>query len=244
MTTLARIFRHPIKSHGRERLERVTLAAGETMPLDRRWAVAHEAAKLEGGGWAPCANFSRCSKAPGLMAIESEMRGDRIALRHPDLGEIEIDPDTEGDRLIEWTRPLIPEGRAASAALVRADEAGWTDSPFPSISIGSLVTHRCIEQRMGRELAIERWRTNLWIEGLAPWEEFDWIRRHVRIGTATFEIVERTDRCMATTANPETGRRDADTLAALGTWDHQDMGVRAICVEGGEIALGDPVSVP
>ena len=239
---LAEIFRHPIKSHGRERLERVTLEAGRTMPFDRLWAVAHEAARLEGTGWAPCANFSRGSKAPGLMAIESEMRGRRVALRHPELGEIEIDPDTEGDRLIEWTRPLIPEGRAASAAVLRAEETGFTDSPFPSISIASLVTHRCIEQRMERDLAIERWRTNLWIEGAAPWEEFDWVGKRIRIGAAEFEVMERTERCMATTANPQTGRRDADTLAALGTWDHQDMGVRAVCTGGGEIALGDTVA--
>ena len=241
---LAGIFRHPIKSHGRERLERVALEAGRTMPLDRRWAVAHEAARLEGGAWAPCANFSRGSKAPGLMAIESEMRGERVALRHPDLGEIEIDPDTEGDRLVEWTRPLIPEGRARSAAVIRAEGQGMTDYPDSALSLGTLATHAEIERRMGRELAIERWRINLWIEGAEPWEEFGWADRTLRIGAARFEIGARIERCMATTANPETGRRDADTLGALNEgFGHRDMGVYAMCVDGAEVALGDPVAL-
>jgi uncharacterized protein YcbX len=46
---LAQIWRHPIKGHGREALPAVTLSAGATLPFDRAWAVAHEAARLEAG---------------------------------------------------------------------------------------------------------------------------------------------------------------------------------------------------
>jgi uncharacterized protein len=45
---LAHIVRHPIKSHGREEMGRVTLTAGACLPYDRHWAVAHDAAKLTG----------------------------------------------------------------------------------------------------------------------------------------------------------------------------------------------------
>ena len=44
---------------------------------------------------------------------------------------------------------------------------------------------------------------------------------------------------MATTANPETGVRDADTLGALNSWGHQDMGVYGIVQTGGLMSLGD-----
>ena len=33
--TLARIVRHPVKAHGREELDAVTLAAGRCLPWDR-----------------------------------------------------------------------------------------------------------------------------------------------------------------------------------------------------------------
>ena len=45
------LWRHPIKSHGREALEQVTLSAGQTMPGDRVWAVAHEASKADDSVW-------------------------------------------------------------------------------------------------------------------------------------------------------------------------------------------------
>ena len=70
---LAQICRHPIKGHGRETLASVRLLAGECLPWDRHWAVAHEAAKLGDGGWIPCANFARGAKVPDLMAITSAL---------------------------------------------------------------------------------------------------------------------------------------------------------------------------
>ena len=41
------LWRHPIKSHGREALTRARLTAGATMPWDRTWAVAHDAARTD-----------------------------------------------------------------------------------------------------------------------------------------------------------------------------------------------------
>ena len=38
---LAEIWRHPIKSCGRETLTRVLLTENRTLPWDRRWAIAH-----------------------------------------------------------------------------------------------------------------------------------------------------------------------------------------------------------
>ena len=55
---------------------------------------------------------------------------------------------------------------------------------------------------------------------------------------------ERIKRCMATTANPDTGRRDADTLGALESgWDHRDFGIYGEVVTPGRVARGDAVTV-
>ncbi|EPX86915.1 MOSC domain-containing protein [Salipiger mucosus] len=238
---LASIWRHPIKSHGREPLDHVTLEAGQCLPWDRTWAVAHERSGADGSEWAPCANFSRCAKAPQLQAITARLdpAAGQITLSHPDRPGLTFDPDGDAGTFLDWVRPLMPEDRAPSARIVRARSRGMTDSDFPSVTLCNLASHRAVEQRMGRELSIHRWRGNLWLDGLAPWEEFDWIGRELRIGGATLRVRERTGRCAATMANPETGARDADTLGALKTWGHADFSVRAEVVAGGEIARGD-----
>ena len=92
--TLAEIYRHPIKGHGREALASVRLLVGECLPWDRHWAVAHEAARLE-PGWNRCVNFARGAKAPELMAITSTLdeATRTVTLHHPRRGDITFCPD-------------------------------------------------------------------------------------------------------------------------------------------------------
>ena len=242
------IWRHPIKSHGREPLDTVTLTAGQTMPGDRVWAVAHEASKADGSAWVPCANFSRGSKAPGLMAIKArldEARG-RVTLSHPRRPDLEFDPDSASDlpAFLEWERPLMPEGRAASARILRVPGRGMTDTDYPSITLCNWASHRAIEEKLGHPLSPLRWRGNIWFDLGEAWVENDWIGYDVQIGAAVLRIRERAVRCLATTANPETGVRDVDTLKVLNeSWGHQDFSLYAEVIQGGALKLGDTVKV-
>lgn len=243
---LAQICRHPIKGHGRETLASVRLLAGECLPWDRHWAVAHEAARLE-PGWNPCVNFARGAKAPEVMAITSTLdeATATVTLRHPVQGEITFRPDDPADlpRFLEWLGPLTPATRAQPVQIVKAGR-GMTDSEFPSVSILSTASLADLSARMGQDLSPHRWRGNLWLDGAAPWAEFDWIGREIRIGGAVLRIEERITRCNATKVNPETGKPDADTLAALeAAFGHQDFGVYATVIQSGAIATGDEWSL-
>lgn len=246
---LASIWRHPIKAHGAEPLDAVTLEAGRTMPWDRVWAIAHTAAKVgpETLDWAPCANFSRGAKSPRLMAIRAEVdesRG-RVRLTHPDVEPIDVDPDDpeEARTLVAWAAALASPDRPAPSFVVRARQ-GMTDSDYPTISLLNRASLAALGERMGKRLTEPRFRGNLWIEGLHAFGEFDLIGRDLRIGEARFRVSERITRCKATTADPETGLPDADTLGALRAgWGHQDFGVYLTVANGGRIAVGDAVTV-
>ena len=238
------LWRHPIKSHGRESLVATTLIAGQTMPGDRVWAVAHEMSKADSSAWSRCANFSIGSKAPKLAAINARFyeAQNSVTLSHPDQADLTFDPDGDVTAFLEWVRPLMPENRAASARIVRVPGRGMTDSDFPSVTLCNMASHRAVETQIGHDLSINRWRGNIWFDGLPEWQEFDWIGQEIRIGEVILRGRERTDRCLATTANPETGIRDADTLAALDHWGHRDFSIRAEVIRGGDIRIGDTVS--
>jgi uncharacterized protein len=238
---LAHICRHPIKAYGREELASVRLSAGQGLPFDREWAAAHEAAKLA-PGWNPCMNFTRGAKAPALMAVTARLDETvrQVTLDHPTAGEITVAPDDPADqaRLIAWADPLIPAGRARPASVVRGGVA-MTDSDFPSVSVLSLTSLAELSARMDLDLSIHRWRANLWLDGSTPWAEWGWIGQRFRLGQAVLEVVERITRCVATSVDPKTGAVHGDTLAALeSSYGHQDFGVYARVIEGGEIATG------
>ncbi|MCI2394411.1 MOSC domain-containing protein [Aliiroseovarius sediminis] len=247
MAHVAEIWRHPIKSHGREALRDVLLQAGECLPHDRHWAVAHEAAKLVEGQWAPCANFSRGSKAPLLMALSASFDADAnmVTLTHPQRPDLTINPDRAEDnaRFIEWITPLCRPERAAPDRIVKADR-GMTDTDFPSVSLINLASHKAVENHLKQELSPLRWRANLQLAGLEAWQERTWIGKTVRVGAAELEIREETTRCLATTANPRTGDRDADTLGALRQgWGHQEFGVYGYVAKPGIVRVDSPVEV-
>ncbi len=236
------LWRYPIKSHGRESLDQVALTAGQTFPWDRVWAIAHTQSDADGAEWAPCQHFSRGSKAPRLAAITARLdeTAGIVHLSHPDLPDLTVNPDQDADALLAWAGPLIPENRAQSARVVRGAQRGFTDTDFASISIMNAASHRTVQGRLGRTLEPERWRGNIWLDGLAPWEEFDWLGREIRIGTAILAVRERIVRCTHTMASTRTGLRDTDTLALLKEeWQHQDFGVYAEVIQDGDIALND-----
>ena len=177
------------------------------------------------------------------MAIEAELDEDtrRVTLSHPELGSLAFSPDDEPQAFLDWIAPLHAQSPFQPARIVRARAQGMTDSGFPSVTICNLASHRAVEEAAGRPLSIHRWRGNIWIDGLAPWEEFDLVGREIRIGEATLAVRERTGRCKATHADPGTGARDIDMLGVLQGFGHTDFSVQAEVTGGGRITTGDPV---
>ncbi|MEM9395309.1 MAG: MOSC N-terminal beta barrel domain-containing protein [Pseudomonadota bacterium] len=243
---ITEIWRYPIKSHGYERITQAHLTPGQTLPGDRLWAVLHEAARDRGPEWVSCNNFTRVAKTPALAAVSASLSDDmmQVTLTHPNRPELTFAPDTDEAAFLEWVAPLMDAGRAAPVKLIRAKGRGMTDSPDPTLSLNNHSTHRAVSQKVGMPLDIRRWRGNVWLEGLGPWEEFEWIGRSLKLGEAELKVTERITRCLATATNPKTGIRDADTLGALEEgWEHRDFGVYAVVTKPGPIQEGDTLQL-
>jgi uncharacterized protein YcbX len=245
MSSVSSIWRHPIKALGRESLTSVALNTGECLPWDRVWALAHETSKAKTGEWARCGNFHRAAGVPALMAITAEFdeATQEITLHHPDRPDLTFHPDNAPEALVAWSAPLVPSGRAQPSHVMRLEKHGYPDSAYPSVSLANTASHNQVEQHLGRDLSIHRWRSNIWFDGAKPWAEFDWVGKYIAIGNAMLRVKEAATRCMSTAANPETGQRDADTLGALEHFGHQEFSVLAEVIQDGTIALGDSVQV-
>lgn len=240
---LTRIWRYPIKGIGAEALDRVTLTAGLPLPGDRAWAVLEEGGDAT-EGWRSCRNFLRGAKGPSLMAVTARTEAGKIQLSHPDRPDIAIDPALDAAALFDWLAPIYPAERRAPAAIAKSPPEGMSDVPFASVSILNAASLRALGQKLGQDLDPLRFRGNLLIDGLAPWEEFDLVGKTLAIGDARLEIIEPITRCRATEANPATGQRDANTLAALNDgWGHQQFGVYAMVRIAGTITTTDTVTV-
>ena len=247
---VAEIWRHPIKSHGRESLMHVLLTEGKAMPWDRRWAVAHERSCFdhERPSWQPCNEFKRVAHSPGLQAIAArcDLRKQTVTLSHPKLRDLTFNPDDPGQALdfIQWVMPISHGGRLLPARLVRVPGQAMTDTSFPSISLINMNSHREVATHLGQKLSPNRWRGNLIVENIDAFAESDWVGRRVQIGAAVLEIRSAITRCSATQASTRTGERDADTLRALRALvGEAEMGVYGVVIKTGDVRTGDSVEV-
>ena len=178
------------------------------------------------------------------LGLGSTLMPGALAALAQDAETITLDPMTESARLLDWIAPLWGADLPAPRNVVHVPGQAMTDWPDPFISILGTGSLDALSEQAGAPLSPHRFRGNLWVEGWAPFEEFDLIGRTLRIGAAELEIRARITRCKATCANPETGLRDVDTLALLnGTYGHQDFGVYALVTRPGEIAAGDTVEI-
>lgn len=249
---LAHIRRHPIKSIGGEGLDSVALQAARRLPGDREWAVLTEAGERNAQAsetdgqpdrWLPKSCFLRGVSGPELQAISGGWQGDLLSLRHPSQPDLTLNPETDGDRLVEWLRPLWPADAPAPTRLVRG-AAIWTDQKWPWISILSLSSLAELEKRTGQTFGIDRWRGNLWLDGDKPFAERDLIGQVIHLGEVELRITDHIGRCAATGVDTETGKVDIDMVATLeNLYGHHDFGIFAEVVTGGTIRIGDEVRI-
>ncbi|MGX9356513.1 MOSC domain-containing protein [Roseobacteraceae bacterium S113] len=236
---LAQIWRHPLKGLGSEDVSSVQVTPEAAVIGDRVWALLNAAAP-DLDEWQPRRNFLQVASGPKLAALSVRSQGDTPELSHPDLGDLQLDPRTDGTKLGDWLAPIWPTDRPGPARLVQAPAQGMTDVEYPSISIGNLASLRALSQRAGFNIDPRRFRINLWLEGLAPWEEIDLLDEPIQIGQAILTPVEPIERCRAPDANPHTGTRDINMLRALEDgWSTRNFGIYVQATQAATLHVGD-----
>lgn len=244
------IWRHPIKSLGAEQVNSLSLRENQTLPGDRVWALIYEKSRFDmtNPSWAASQVFLRCSIAPLFAAVSTKVDDESgtIEFFHPHLPNIRLDLDSEADRkqFVEWVRPICPKGAPQPISLCKVPGRGMTDTDYPSVSLNSISSLDDLSVKMDMKLHPRRFRGNIWLSGLEPWIELNWIGRKISIGGTELLVVEPIRRCNTTKTSEKSGLRDADTLSALDeNFGHMNFGVYCKVVSSGLLSVGDIVKI-
>ncbi len=249
MVHIADIHRHPLKGWTPESLERAKLEVGGGLPLDRHFAFT--CGRLEDepkpGSWVQPRTFLMLTFFPELAAFRAVVDDAGVlTVTAPDGSTAQArvgDPDGFGaaDAFIQRYFEGGPFGKPRLVEKI-AGYGHW-DFSDTKISLINMATVRVIEEAAGRPLERERFRGNIYLEGLDPWAEFDWPGRQLSIGSARLDVLRPIQRCAMTSTEPGTGKRDFDLPAIMDkTFGHKFCGVYASVSAAGEIAQGDEVS--
>jgi hypothetical protein len=245
------LYRYPVKGLTPEPLERVSVAVGEALPFDRAYAIENGHGRFDPNAprHLPKVNFLMLMRDERLAALETKFEDATETLTIFRDGK----QVARGQLATPLGRQLIEQFIAAymkselrgAPKIVHAAGHSFSDVAAKCLHVVNLASVREVERVLGRPVDPLRFRANLYLEGVPPWAEFGWIDNELRIGQVGLSVLARTSRCEATNVDPATGARDMAIPAHLmRTWGHQDFGIYAKVVAGGDIAVGAPLTLP
>ncbi|HEX8821278.1 MAG TPA: MOSC domain-containing protein [Archangium sp.] len=266
MPTLTSLTLYPLKSCAGLPLTRATV---EPLGLqhDRRWmAVRPDGSFLTGREFPALVRVRAVPGAKGLHLSAPDMPDLEVPLPPADAPRLDVTvwDDTcsaarvraEADRWLSdylgqpallvhvdarMQRPVDPKYATPE------DQVGFADAfPLLLLSEASLAD---LNQRLPRSVPMARFRPNLVVDGCAPFAEDGWKR--LRIGAVELAVVKPCARCVFTTVDPETARRDPQneplrtltTYRRLGPKKLVMFGQNVIVRRPGELRVGDAVEL-
>ncbi len=246
---IAAIYRYPVKGLSPEPLQRVALKAGEGLPQDRRFAIAHGSTRFDSGApaWMPKTNFLMLARNERLARLKTSFDDATGVLTIQRDGKTVASGNLQeigGRTVIEqfFAAYMGSEARGAPK-IVEAPGHMFSDTPPKVVSIIGLDSVRDLERVVRAPVDPRRFRANVYVQGGRSWQEFDWIGKEIRLGAVRLRGVKRIVRCAATNVDPESGQRDLNIPLSLQQgFQHADTGIYAEVVYGGVVAIGDELA--
>lgn len=257
MRNITHLYRYPVKGLSAEPVEQAELTVAHGFPVNRRWALALPDTPFDPAApqAQPKTRFLMLQRDEALAALETgyDDATDTLSIRRngETLLAVRLGEPAGRKALEDFFFVFLGDRLKAPPRLVQAPDFQFTDisvvseSKMRAVSLINLASVRALEEATGTAMHHLRFRANIYFEGAAPWEEFDWLDREIAIGEARAVVVLRTTRCAATQVNPQTAQRDRNPPKQLqDAFGHADLGVYAEIVADGPVRLGHAVTPP
>jgi uncharacterized protein len=196
------------------------------------------------------------TRTPRLLEVAPRWRDGVLALTFPDGREVaeELEPGPRATTANYEGRRIggrLVEGELAAALSEHLDrpvrllarepaDRGADDAPVTLMSEASLAA--LAPPLDGATPDPRRFRMSITIGGADAWEEHGWAGRELAVGEAVLRVTAPVPRCVVTTRDPDSGRRDVPTLKALAQLRGKDdvtFGVWCDVVAPGRVRVGD-----
>lgn len=256
------IYRHLIKGLQAEAVREIRVAPDIGVEWDRNFAFKHIAdenyqiQESESQEWISKRMLLTQHDFPDLAKVRPEWNptNKNLMLYLNDQLEMTGNISTlEGRKKIErWVRNFLGSCQPFEKAyhpdlqnlqLVGSSESSktnYTDGKVGPVSIASVESLRDLEAKFGHSIDPRRFRINLFVSGVAPWDELSWSGKRIKINETVLEIAKPIGRCPNIDVDAESGARKDPIFSQLKEkLGHSIFGVRAHVISGGSIRAGD-----
>ena len=113
-----------------------------------------------------------------------------------------------------------------------------------SVSLLNTQSINDFQKKINEKVEVSRFRGNICIDGIKPWEEREWIGKIIKINNVSFKVEKNIPRCVAINLKPQTDDDSYDLLRLLKkNYNHFDMGVYLTALDSGEINIGNSIKI-
>ena len=113
-----------------------------------------------------------------------------------------------------------------------------------SMSLINLNSIADFEKKINQKVEFQRFRSNFYVDGIQPWEEFNWINKIIKINNIYFKVEKNIPRCVAINLKPKTDDNTLNLLKSLKkTYNHFDMGIYLTALSDGKVEVGHKVEL-
>lgn len=236
------LWRAPVKGTRMDRVGSIAIDTVLGVRDDRQYGIRRKPGEYK--TWAPKAAFYVCMNE-GRMAAELPVFNDGNQSGRLDTHYLQ----SLAERL-NVQEPLQVQ--------FAANEFSLHDTKGAYVSFINLATVRALSEHMNHSVDPQRFRMNVWMTGLKPFEELEWVNgfpgtREIMVGKHRFRVDDACERCKAIEANIVTGRYDLNLRDAIGDLmtsrgyksPHRGtpvvMGILAAPLQSGLVKVGDEV---
>ena len=246
----------PVKSLSFQSINSCQIKKNLGMPNDRIFAfsrgVDSEKAKIieKNPKERKLNNFLTLKNSPVLNKYNFSYNGNKLALILDGEEIISISADDQNEKsslskkLFELESTLINPIILLKNTEYPFYDTSHSNNVFNSISLINLNSIKDFENKIEEDVEFQRFRGNLYVDGISAWEERNWINKIIKINNTSFKVEKNIPRCVAINLKPKTEDNSLNLLNSLKkTYNHFDMGVYLTALDDGNINVGDHVEL-
>ena len=251
MIKIENLFYSPVKSISFEESESLNVLTDRGIESDRIFAFVQNLDSnsiknlLEDPKSRKLNNFLTLKNSPELNQYNFTYAKNKLILKKKDEIIISINPFSKNEKklLCDKINQIILKDKKLDLLM---DEKNPFFDTMPNNSI-SLINKKSISDfsnKISTNIEIERFRANIYIDGIAAWEERDWIGKTININNINFFVSDEISRCSATNLKPSTDIVTINLPNQLKkTYDHINMGLYIVPQQNGIISKEDKIII-
>ncbi len=251
MIKIENLFYSPVKSISFEESESLNVLTDRGIESDRIFAFVQNLDSnsiknlIEDPKSRKLNNFLTLKNSPELNQYNFTYAKNKLILKKMDEIIISINPFSKNEKklLCDKINQIILKDKKLDLLM---DEKNPFFDTMPNNSI-SLINKKSISDfsnKISTNIEIERFRANIYIDGIAAWEERDWIGKTININNINFFVSDEISRCSATNLKPSSDIVTINLPNQLKkTYDHINMGLYIVPQQNGVISKEDKIII-